>query len=342
MSAGLRIMRAGPGATLQDAGRFGYLRFGVTPAGPMDWAAFRLANLLAGNPEGAAAIELSIGGIEVEAEGRPIGIAFAGAAYAIQRNGAALPPAGRVTLKPGDRLNVRPGEAGMWLYLAIAGRIALPPTMGSLSTHTRSAIGGLEGRSLEAGDRLPVERPRPLEDAAADAGFLAPTPEPLRVVLGPQDDYFSEAGIATFLGETFSISTQMDRMAYRMEGPAVEHNEKGYNIVSDGITFGSVQIPGEKRPFVLMADRQPTGGFPKIATIIRADVRRFAQMRPGAKVRFAAVTAQEGAGELRRLSERIAETAREARPLVRSELPSEFLLGLNLVGGVENAASPSG
>ncbi len=339
MTTALRIVRAGPGATLQDAGRFGFLRFGVTPAGPMDWAAFRLANRLAGNPEGAAAIEVSIGGLEVEAEGAPLTLAFAGAPYAVQRNGAALPPAGRVVLRPGDRLSVRPGEIGMWFYVAINGHIDVAPTMGSLSTHLRSGLGGLEGRQLAAGDRLAIADAVALDDAAADASWLVPSPEPLRVVMGPQDDYFTLAGIATFLGRAFTITTQMDRMAYRLDGPEVEH-AKGFNIVSDGITLGAIQIPGEKRPFVLMADRQPTGGYPKIATIIRADVRRFAQMRPGASVRFAKVTVAEGATELRRLVELIAETAREARPLVRSELSSEFLLGLNLIGGVEDAARP--
>lgn len=340
VNGALRIVSAGPGVTLQDAGRHGLLRFGVTGAGPMDPLAFALANRAAEVPEGSAALEISMGGVEVEAVDAPVTVALAGGAFRINLDGAPLPSAARVTLQPGARLQVRPGALGAWCYLAPCGRIDIAPTLGSLSTHTRSGIGGLEGRALAAGDVLPLAGPKALPGGTMEilAPFLARGGEDIRVVLGPQDDYFSPAEIAAFLAGPWTISVRSDRMASFLDGTPLTH-AGGFNIVSDGIAHGAIQVPGEGYPVVLMADRQPTGGYPKIATIIGADLGRMAQLRPGTVIHFAAVSLDEAVAARRAQAADLA-SGWSLAPLVRTDLSSDFLLGCRLVDGWVNALAP--
>ncbi len=307
----LRVLAAGPGVTLQDGGRHGYLRFGVTAAGPMDSLAFATANAAAGAESNATTIEVSLGGIELA--GRP------------------LPSA---ALEPGQMLAIRPGAAGAWCYVAVAGRIRVPKMLGSTATHTRSGLGGISGRALAAGDLLPLAEPRTLEPKLAriDAPWLAREATAIRVVLGPQDDYFTKAAVAAFLAGPWTLSARSDRMAYLLEGERLAH-AKGFNIVSDGIAFGAIQVPGDGKPVVLMADRQPTGGYPQIANVIGADLGKLAQLRPGAQISFAAVTIEEAVAA-RRAEAQTLKRPIVREPLVRTEFPSEFLLGLNLVDGM--------
>ncbi len=341
MSRGLRVLAAGPGVTVQDRGRRGFLRYGVTVAGPMDPPACALANLTAGNGPDAAAIEISLGGVEITAEGGPVDVALAGGAFDIRLDGRRLPEAVALTLSPGARLSVKPGPAGAWTYLAAAGGIDLVPVLGSRATHTRSGLGGLDGRGLTAGDRLPVGAAARREAGPFRivADWLAPDRAPIRVVPGPQDDYFAPDQIAAFLATDWRLSPRSDRMAYALEGPSLTH-ARGHDIVSDGVAFGAIQVPGSGLPFVLMADRQPTGGYPKIATVIGADLGRMAQRRPGETVRFAAVTVAEAVAERARMAQRLTTTP-TLEPLVRTELSAEFLLGLNLVDGVVSAQAPA-
>ena len=333
--AALRIISAGPGTTLQDAGRHFYLRFGITAAGPMDPLAHATANLAVGNAPGATALEVTLGGIEVTAEGRPLTVAIVGGDFAISLDGRPL-PSGCVllTLGPGAALKIRAGQGGAWCYLAIGGRLTLPEVLGSHATHTRTGFGGIDGRALHAGDRLRVE---PAGASAVPLGvFAAPwldrPPGLIRVVLGPQDDYFAEDQIAAFRDGPWRVSTRADRMAFFIDGPTITH-ARGYNIVSDGIAMGAIQVPGNGRPIVLMADRQSTGGYPKIATVIGPDLGRLAQTRAGTEFRFEIVSIEQA------VAARRAEAAALARgivvePLVRTNLTSEFLLGLNLIDGV--------
>jgi allophanate hydrolase subunit 2 len=151
-------------------------------------------------------------------------------------------------------------------------------------------------------------------------------------VLGPQDDYFTAQAIEAFLAGPWRITPRSDRMAYLLEGPRLAH-AKGYNIVSDGIAFGAIQVPGEGQPVVLMADRQPTGGYPKIANVIGADLGKLAQLRPGTEISFAAVSVAEAVAA-RRDAAALLRKPPALKPLVRTDFPSEFLLGLNLVDGV--------
>jgi 5-oxoprolinase (ATP-hydrolysing) subunit C len=337
VSAVLRIVNAGPGVTLQDGGRHGLLRFGVTGAGPMDPAAHATANSAAGVAPASAALEVSLGGVELEVEGEPLVVAVVGGSFVVMADGTALAHPCVLTLEPGVRLSIRAGESGAWTYVAVGGHIDVPLVLGSVSTHTRSGLGGLDGRALTAGDALPVCSPSHLEGPPAtfDAPWLEGPGDVVRVVLGPQDDYFAADQIAAFLNGPWTLTARSDRMAYVLEGPKLAH-AKGFNIVSDGIPMGAIQVPGSGKPIVLMADRQPTGGYPKIATVIGADLGPLAQLRPGARFRFEAVSIEDAVAARRRLWHAVAQPL-SLRPIVRTEFPSDFLLGTNLIGGIVDA-----
>jgi biotin-dependent carboxylase-like uncharacterized protein len=336
MRGGLRVLHAGPGATIQDGGRHGYQRFGVTPAGPMDWVAFQTANSALGNGR-AAAIEVPVGGLEVICEGAPLALAFAGGAFVWRRDGEPLTIAARLLLQPGEVLAARAGDFGAFAYLAVEGGFETPVTMGSRATHVRSAIGGIDGRMLRAGDVLPAASTVRLHDASfeaiIDAPWLAPAPDPFRVVLGPQDDYFAAETLSAFFAGTFTLTPMADRMAYRLDGPEIAH-ARGYDITSDGTALGAIQIAGDKKPLVLMADRQPTGGYPKLGHVARADIGRLAQMRPGETCGFREASVAEARAALfAREDDEIAATIASLRP-PRRALTSETLFAANLVGGV--------
>jgi biotin-dependent carboxylase-like uncharacterized protein len=304
----------------------------------MDPLSLACANVLVGNAPAEAAIELTLLGGTFAVEGGPTRVAVAGAPCSVAVDGQPAPHTGTILLQPGQSLSVGAMRAGVYAYVAVAGGFAVPPQLGSRSLHQRAKLGGFHGRSFEPGDRVP------LGAGAGDAGpllALAPVPlwpeRPLRVVLGPQDDYFSPAGIETFLTAEYRISPQADRMGFRLGGPRIEH-ARGFNIVSDGIVAGSVQVPGGGEPIVMMADRQTTGGYPKIATVASADLRVLAQRRPGDAVRFEAVSV----GEAQALA-REAALARAALPDAAMPLggmpASEQLLALNLAGAAVNALS---
>lgn len=332
--AALRILSAGPGVTIQDGGRHGFLRFGVTESGPMDSLSHRTANRAAGVPADSAAIEVSLGGVELTAEAMPLTLSIAGGSFQISIDGQTLPPATLVCLNPNRTLSVKSGASGAWCYIAIAGRLNLQPVLGSLSMHTRSSIGGT---ALEPGTVLPVIASPATGPAAAKivAPWLDRPGDIIRVILGPQDDYFSSAQIAAFLNTTWTVSTRCDRMAYLLEGPRLTHTQ-GFNIVSDGTAVGSIQIPGEGHPIVLMADRPPTGGYPKIATLIRADLGRLAQFRPGQTFRFAATSIEQAVAVLRADMDALSKPVL-LQPFAHS-LPSDFLLSQNLVDGVTDGS----
>lgn len=337
MTAALHVLAAGPGVTIQDGGRHGYLRYGVTVAGPMDPLALAVANLALGNRADSAAIEVSLGGIEVTAEGGPLAVAIAGGAFQVTLDGQALPPAVVARLEPGATLKLRAGPAGVWCYLAVAGGVDLPSVLGSSATHARTGMGGLEGRMLAAGDRLPARGTASVAASGEITAGLIVAPSldrpagMIRVLLGPQHDYFAQDQIAAFLAGPWTVSSRGDRMACFLEGPRLSHR-LGFNIPSDGVAMGAIQVPGEGQPIVLMADRQSTGGYPKIATVIGADLGRLAQARPGTLIAFGAVSHAEAvqalAAERSFLSGRIT-----VEPLTRSRFSSEFLLGLTLVDG---------
>ncbi len=332
--AALRVLRAGPGATIQDGGRRFYRRYGVTPAGPMDWAAFRTANLALGNGPDAALVEIGLGGLDICCDDTPVLLAFCGGSFAWTRDGRALGAAMRLTLQPGERLSARPGTSGAFAYLAVAGGLDTPVTLGSRATHTRAHLGGIDGRMLQEGDVLPLSATSfPLQtEAEIAAPWLAKNDQPLRVVLGPQEDHFSHDALATFFSAEFRLTHAVDRMAYRLDGPKIAH-ARDFNIVSDGIAQGAIQIAGDRKPLVLMADHPPTGGYPKLGHVARADIFRLAQLRPGETCRFMRIDVEAARQALLALEAEIATTPQHMKP--RRRLPTtEDLLRINLISGV--------
>lgn len=320
----LRVIDPGLAATVQDNGRFGWLRDGVPQAGALDAEALRLANALVGAAAGAAALEVRFLGPVLQCESAPVRVALVGAdvAMSLERGpggetDAAVETVGpwrTATLRPGDRLRVGPLKGAVGAVLAIAGGVDAPSVLGSRATFLRGGFGGVDGRALRAGDLLPIA-PGSAPPTAAER-WIAPenrpsTPTPVaaapggpawrvRVVPGPQDDFFSEVERARFFNDPWTISQNADRMGLRLEGaPLVHDPAKGFNIISDGIAAGSIQVPGAGVPIVLLADRGTAGGYPKIATVATVDLPLLGRLGPGARLWFRPTTPAEALAALR-------------------------------------------
>ncbi|MDO8976422.1 biotin-dependent carboxyltransferase family protein [Reyranella sp.] len=303
MSAGLKVVRAGLFDTLQDLGRTGFMALGMPTAGAMDRIGLSLANALAGNPANTAGLEIGVMGPDLLVEADSVRIALVGPLSPALIDGPDAAPKPLDSdrshlLKRGQVLRVGMIEGASTAYLAVAGGFDLPAFMGSLSTYSRAGIGGFDGRKLAAGDLLPLAK------AAVPAGNERRIAQPfdygsgpLRVVWGPQEDYFSEEGRRTFVEAEYRVSKEADRMGIRFEGPTIAHAKSvdngGADIISDGIAPGAIQVPGAGLPIVLLADRQTVGGYPKIATVASVDLPRLGRLLPGQTVRFAAITVEE-------------------------------------------------
>jgi len=285
----IRVLDPGPQTTVQDGGRRGQLRYGIPPSGPIDGRSFTLANRLVGNADGVAGLEFTLIGPRLRAEA-PCAIAVTGADAPLTLNDA--PAAGWETLmlSTGDVVRIGAARSGVRGYVAVAGGIDVPPVLGSRATYLRGRLGGLEGRPLRRDDLLKTGAAGRVRGRAVPASAIPDwRAEPvLRVVLGPQADRFTEEGLAAFLGGAYEVLPQSDRMGARLSGPRIAH-ARGHDIISDGIALGAVQVPGDGQPIVLLADRQSTGGYTKIATVCSFDVPRVGQAKPGQRVRFSAV-----------------------------------------------------
>ena len=274
----LVITTIGPASSVQDGGRPGSQRYGLVPSGAMDRLALAAANTLVGNAPFTAVIEVGPFGAAFTARGGPVRVALAGA----QRSAdiAKRPVAGdsSMTLADGEAFTLGFARDGSFSYLAIEGGIAGEPMFGSLAVNARAGLGSPYPRPLQAGDELQVAA----ASGAAERRIELPeaAEAPIRVVLGPQDDEFSDEAKALFLASDWKISATSDRMGYRLEGPVIRHLF-GHNIVSDGTVNGSIQVPGNGQPIVLMRDRGTSGGYPKIGTVISSDFGRFAQISAG-------------------------------------------------------------
>lgn len=287
--AQVTILRPGMMMTVQDAGRTGLMRFGVSGSGPMDPEAMAMANALVGNDtDSAAALEFAFFGGEIRLD-EDRQIAVCGAVRDLSIDGSPVAAWQSHLLRAGQKLAIGAMPGAVWGYIAISGGLDTPPVLGARATHLRTAIGGLDGRVLRAGDHLSLGTPTCEPDRSR--ALLRPWRSrtgPIRVVLGPQDSYFSEEVLARFLTRPFTASAKRDRMAMVLEGPALPA-ARGHDIVSDGTVAGSVQVPGSGQPMVLMADRQTTGGYPKIATIAHVDLPRLSQLPVGRSFRFQAI-----------------------------------------------------
>jgi biotin-dependent carboxylase-like uncharacterized protein len=295
-----------PFITVQDTGRRGWQRFGVSAAGAMDIESLAAANALVGNPPDSPALEFAYAGGEWQVNADSCRLAVTGGAFRCRLGDRVLEAWHSATAHRGEPLTIGSAPDVVWGYLAVAGGIALPDQLGSLATHTGSGIGGLHGRAILPGDAVPLAARRA---PGGDERALAPRTrcsKPFRVVLGPQDDFFTAEAIELFLSAEFSISPRFDRLGYRLVGPVLDH-AKGFNIISDGVVPGCVQVPGDGQPIVLMRDCQPPGGYPKIATVVTADLDRLAQSRAGTVVHFRQVGIVEAQLLRRRLLARMAD-----------------------------------
>ncbi|MGE8942303.1 biotin-dependent carboxyltransferase family protein [Leptospira interrogans] len=340
MTATLRIVSPGLMTTLQDCGRPKYQRQGIPVSGAMDPVSLAAANLLVGNAPGMAALEIAYQGPTLTIEADSVRFAFVGgnAPIDILSDGGSperLPTLQSHRLERGKTLRIGALSGSSVGYLAIEGGFDIAPFIGSLSTYVRGGLGGWKGRALASGDELPLKREsaETREEQMLPGLDLAPA-QRIRVILGPQNDYITDGGIQTFLGAQYTVSGAADRMGMRLEGPALEH-AKGFNIVSDGIAPGAVQIPGTGTPIILMADRQTTGGYPKVATVISADLAAVGRLSPGSVVSFEAVSI-EAAEQLRgELSAMLEGLAARLVPVARTAIIDEGkLLSSNLVSGV--------
>jgi KipI family sensor histidine kinase inhibitor len=292
----LEVVRAGTLTTVQDLGRIGYQAVGVPGSGAMDRFSLRIANILVGNPEGEAALEITLYGPRLKAVSDGV-IAVTGGDLGAFVDGRPLPRWEAVPIKAGSEISFAGPRQGCRCYLGVAGGIVVPEIMGSKSTYLRGRFGGLAGRPLKAGDLLKIGLPNSIKAWSKKPGIsgdLLPQlvgPWEIRVVLGPQDDYFSRETLNTFLNSEYLIGPASDRMGYRLQGPMIKPEEA--DIISDGIPMGAIQVPADGSPIILLADRQTTGGYPKIATVISPDIGKLAQARPGERVVFRQVTAEE-------------------------------------------------
>jgi biotin-dependent carboxylase-like uncharacterized protein len=299
----------------------------------MDHLALAAANTLVGNDPYAAAIEIGPFTAAFAAQGGAVRVALAGAARSADIAGRTIAINSSMTIADGETLTLGFAKGGAFSYLAIEGGIEGEAMFGSLSVNQRAGLGSPFPRPLQAGDELPAKAAGGAAERRIELPAIA---GPVRIVWGPQDDEFSDEAKAVLIDSEWKISATSDRMGYRLEGPAISHLH-GHNIVSDGTVRGSIQIPGNGAPIVLMTDRGTTGGYPKIATVISADFGRFAQTPAGTAFRFKAVSMKEAQAEAKKFAELIRALPDLVRGLDAFELNLEALQDANVAGSAVSA-----
>jgi biotin-dependent carboxylase-like uncharacterized protein len=345
MTPSLRIIRPGLLTTIQDLGRTGYQRLGIPVGGALDPIALRAANAMVGNAVGAGALEVLYTGPTIAIAADEVRMSFAGANAAIEilpdesaSRGTTIETMRSVLLRRGEIVRIGSLTGGAVLYVAIEGGFDIEPSLGSMSTYIRGGLGGWQGRALIAGDELPLCRRWASDRGECRIeGLDLTAPARVHAIAGPQSDYFTEAEIAGFFESEYVVGTGSNRMGMQLEGRPIEH-ARGYNITSDGIAPGSVQVPGNGQPVVLLADRQTTGGYPKIATVISADLPALGRLPIGAKIGFEPVTVEIAQGLRRAMFTEIEKIHDRIVPIGRADV-SPLLSGYNLISGVVDARS---
>lgn len=288
----VNVINPGFLSTIQDMGRKGFQAYGVPEAGAMDKEAALIANLLVGNEESYPLIEVTVMGLELEFTGYAK-VAVAGGDLNFQVNGSAAPMYETIQVESGSRIKFAGVKKGARAYLAISGvMINVPKVMESYSTYLRGEIGGIKGRKLEKGDILEFSTAQTNNKKFPEYLIKDYGNREIRVLLNREEDYFTGEGINTFLSSEYSISTQSDRMGYRLEGPEIFHRS-GADIISTAINFGAIQVPGHGQPIIMMADRQTVGGYTQIGRVISTDLPLLAQVFPGEKISFKEVSLRE-------------------------------------------------
>jgi antagonist of KipI len=287
----IQVQEPGLLTTVQDLGRDGFGPLGVSPSGAADPISLRLGNRLVANPESAAGLEVTLlGGTFLFPEGAIL--ALTGSDFVATLDGTVVDLWTSIDVRPGQTLRVGPARSGARCYLCVGGGIAVKPFLGSSSTHILSGLGGVEGRPLRKGDVLHVGsaigsfRKRTVAPQARN--YLSPR-HILRVNPGPQSNWFSESSLSEFYRETYRVGEQSNRMGLRLEGIAVTQNSPG-EMITEGVSLGAVQVTHGGLPIVLFVEQQTTGGYPKIANVISADLHRVGQLRPRAEIRFEQTT----------------------------------------------------
>ena len=287
----IRVQSPGLSTTVQDLGREGFGPIGVSPSGAADPIALRLGNRLVLNAENAAGLEMTlVGGTFSFPEGAVL--ALTGSDFGATLDGSSLDMWTAVDVQLGQTLRLGPTRSGARCYLCIHGGIAVPPFLGSASTQVLSGLGGFEGRSLRKGDVLKIGPKTQFFRARAIAPQVSKRlsrRENLRVTPGPQADWFPESSLRIFYGENYRISEQSNRMGVRLEGAAIsqDHDKR---MITEGVSLGAVQVPPQGAPIILFVEQQTTGGYPKVANVISADLHRIGQLRPRDEIRFSEVT----------------------------------------------------
>ena len=304
---GLVVKKPGVVTTIQDKGRFGYQGSGFSTNGVMDHRAFVVANLLVENDPNAPVLEFALAGPTVRFTTKTF-VAITGGDFSPTLDGEPVPLYTALMVQRGSILRFKASKTGCYGYLAIAGgSVRVPEVMGSRSTNLKCEFGGWRGRALVVGDYVPFTTKSTdflpnlgshrIDGDDAFYGF-GQDEIVVRVVPGPQEHMFSDAGIQTFYSQAFTTTTKSDRMGYRLEGPEIE-TKHGSDIISDGIAFGAVQVPSHGRPIIMLADRQTTGGYAKIGTVATVDIPKLVQRPPGSKIRFERISVQEAQALMR-------------------------------------------
>ncbi|MGO0059954.1 biotin-dependent carboxyltransferase family protein [Brevibacillus fluminis] len=299
----IEVVKAGTLTTVQDLGRYGYQQYGVPVSGAADSIALRVANLLVGNPESAAGLELTLTGPILRFAADSL-ICLTGGTVGATLDGKPIEMYKSILAQAGSTLRVGPVVRGCRAYLAVHGGVDVPPIMGSRSTYLRGKIGGFQGRALDAGDRLAIGPCR--NGSATYAKTLKqmanrrlhpsripdyPVKKQVHVIMGPHRDAFTEACIKRFWAEGYAVTTQADRMGVRCQGEPLRH-KSGADVISGAVPVGAVQIPADGQPIILLCDRQPTGGYTRIGTVITADLPLVAQARPQDILHFQPISLQ--------------------------------------------------
>lgn len=292
----IKILDAGLLTTVQDLGRYGFQRYGVSASGVMDEYSAKIANKLVGNKVGEAVLETTLKGVQIEFL-QNTAVAITGGNCDVTLNGTKIELWQSYLVNRGDILKMGICKSGLRNYLAFAGGIDVPVIMNSKSTNLKAKVGGFNGRKLMTGDILSVGVGSLETPLTLNKHYIPTYSKDIKVgvILGQQDDHFTEAGIKTFLNETYTVTQESDRMGIRLSsvsGATIEH-KNGADIISDGITFGAIQVPGSGQPIVMMADRQTTGGYTKIGNVISSDLAKLAQATPGTKVKFVEYTLEQ-------------------------------------------------
>lgn len=292
----IKILDAGLLTTVQDLGRYGFQRYGVSASGVMDEYSAKIANKLVGNKVGEAVLETTLKGVQIEFL-QNTAVAITGGNCDITLNGTKIELWQSYLVNRGDILKMGICRSGLRNYLAFAGGIDVPIIMNSKSTNLKAKVGGFNGRKLMTGDVLSVGVGSLEAPLTLNKHYIPTYSKDIKVgvILGQQDDHFTEAGIKTFLNENYTVTQESDRMGIRLSsvsGATIEH-KNGADIISDGITFGAIQVPGSGQPIVMMADRQTTGGYTKIGNVISSDLAKLAQATPGTKVKFVEYTLEQ-------------------------------------------------